>query len=148
MSELFVITFDQKHGADEALLALLKLEQSHLSDLEDAVIVVKDAAGKVRVKACHDLLEPVAELSNELWGGVLSALVFHRSITLTKEVFDSHLLLEIEEDLQPKTSALLVLVRPDAIAQVEVNFAQIGGKVFRMPLSEATQAKLKSLFSS
>jgi hypothetical protein len=50
--------------------------------------VTKNAQGKIRVKAYHDLLEPVGELSNDLWGGILSSVVFHRSLAIAQEIFN------------------------------------------------------------
>lgn len=113
MSELVVLGFKGKYQADEMLLELLKLEQEHLVDLEDAVVVTKNAEGKIRVKPCHDLVRP-GDLSNELWGGIISSVIFHRSLQLIDDPsspFDESFLLKVEEMLQPNSSALFILVR-------------------------------------
>lgn len=144
MSELVVVNFDSKHRADEVLLDLLKLEQAHLSDLEDAVVVTKNAAGKIRAKAYHDLVQPVPELSNELWGGVLSGVVFHRSLQIAQAVFDPDFLARIEEALQPQTSALLVLVRSAEAEKVVAALSQWGGKLSQTTLPETSQQQLRA----
>jgi len=41
MSHLVVLGFDDLFKADEVLLALRKLQQQHLIDLEDAAVVVR-----------------------------------------------------------------------------------------------------------
>lgn len=144
MSELVVVNFNDKYKADQTLLELLKLEQAHLSDLEDAVVVIKNADGKVRVKAYHDLLEPVPELGNDLWGGPISAIVFHRSLAIAQEIFDENFLIQVETALKPNTSALLVLVRSAEVDRVVHKLNEFDGKISRTVLSEKSQQKLRS----
>ncbi|MBF2083167.1 DUF1269 domain-containing protein [Thermoleptolyngbya sp. C42_A2020_037] len=143
MSELIVVVFDQKLAADHALLDLLKREQSHLADFEDAVVVTKNAQGKIRVKAYHDLLEPVGELSNDLWGGILSAVVFHRSLAIAQEIFNPDFLLRVEEALQPNSSALLVLVHAEAVDRVVEELFALSPIVIKTPLPDAKREALK-----
>jgi uncharacterized membrane protein len=88
MSELVIVSFESKFTAEDVLLRLLKLEQENLLDLDDAVVVTKNTAGKIRVKGYHDLTSPVPELGNELWGGIISAVVFHRELEIAHELFD------------------------------------------------------------
>jgi uncharacterized membrane protein len=142
MGELIVVNFDDKFKADEALLNLLKLEQAHLSALEDAVVVIKNGAGNIRVKAYHDLIQPIPELSNELWGGVISGVVFHRSLEIAQEVFDGDFLVRVEEALQPNTSALLVLVQTTEAERVVAELAELDGKLSRATLPEVKREKL------
>lgn len=52
MSDLIVVGFQNKFEAEEALLALRKMEKEHLIDLEDAAIVVKNEKGKVNTETC------------------------------------------------------------------------------------------------
>ncbi len=143
MSELIVVSFDGKLKADSVLLDLLRLEQEHLVALEDAVVVVKNLEGKIRVTSYHDLIQPVPDLGNELWGGIISAVVFHRTLELAPEgVFDEHFLLEVETALPPNASALFVIVEPADAEPVLTTLAAFGGKVMRTTLPTATQAKL------
>ncbi|GAB4135959.1 MAG: DUF1269 domain-containing protein [Cyanobacteria bacterium J069] len=148
MSELIVAVFDQKLAADQALLDLLGREQSHLTDFEDAVVVVKNADGKIRVKAYHDLLEPVGELSNDLWGGIVSSVVFHRSLAIAHEVFNPDFLNQVEDALQPGSSALLVLVHPEASARIVEELSELSSVIIKTPLPEAKRKSLKSLSAS
>lgn len=143
MSELIVVVFDQKLAADHALLDLLGREQAHLADFEDAVVVTKNAQGKIRVKAYHDLLEPVGELSNDLWGGILSSVVFHRSLAIAQEVFNPDFLVRVEEALQPNSSALLVLVHPEAVDRVVKELFALSPVIIKTPLPEAKREALK-----
>lgn len=143
MSELFVVGFDGKYKAEEALLGLLKLEEEHLLALDDAVVVLKAADGKLRVKAYHDLTEPVPELGNELWGGIISAVVFHRELKIAQGLFDPDFLLKVEETLQPDASALFVLVRSGDSEALLATLASVGGHLLRTTLPETSQLKLQ-----
>jgi uncharacterized membrane protein len=144
MSELIVVSFDDKFKAEQALLNLLKLEQANLASLEDAVVVVKNAEGKVRVKAYHDLLEPVPELGNDLWGGVISAIVFHRTIKINQGVFDADFLTDVEASLTPNSSALFVVVSADTSEPVVAELSNVGGTLLRTPLPEVAHQQLKN----
>ncbi|PSB28552.1 DUF1269 domain-containing protein [Stenomitos frigidus] len=148
MSRLVVVGFDDKFKAEEALLKLLKLEQEHLLALDDAVVAVKNADGKLRVKAYHDLTEPVPELGNELWGGIISAVVFHRELEISQGVFDPHFLLNVETALKPNSSALFVLVRSGEPEAVLTALAGVGGNVLSTAFSEAAQLKLQDALSA
>ena len=144
MSELIVVSFDDKFKAEQALLNLLKLEQTHLACLEDAVVVVKNAEGKVRVKAYHDLLEPVPELGNDLWGGIISAIVFHRTIKINQGVFDADFLTDVEASLMPSSSALFVVVSADTSEPVIAELANIGGTLLKTPLTAVAHQQPKN----
>jgi uncharacterized membrane protein len=144
MSQLMVVAFDDKHRADEVLLQMLKIGQTHLSALDDAVVVTRNAEGKIRVRSYHDLLSPVPELSNDIWGGVISAVIFHRTLTIAKDVFDANFLVRVEEYLQPNCSALMVIVRDAESAALEQGLASTGGKLVKTALPEANQQKIKA----
>ncbi len=138
-----IAAFDDKHQADRVLLQLLELEQVKLSALNDAVVLTKNAAGKIRVKTYHDLLRPVPELSNEIWGGVISAIVFHRSLTIAQEVFDPSFLTQVEANLKPNSSALLVLVQDAESDAVEQALGKFSSELFKTALPEAKQQKIQ-----
>jgi uncharacterized membrane protein len=134
MGELVVLGFEDKHKADEVLLALLKLQQEHLADLEDALVVTKNTEGKIRVKPCHDLVKP-GDLSNELWGGIISSVIFHRSLQLIDDPsaspFDPTFLLKVEEMLQPNSSALFIEVTQADPEKLMSLLHETGGQLLR-----------------
>ncbi len=135
MSELVVVSFDDKYKADEVLLELLKLEQENLADLKDAVVITKNAVGKIRVKPYHDLVEP-GDLSNELWGGIISAVFFHRALTIKEGVFDGSFLTEVEEYLKPNSSSLFVIISNANLEKIIAEFNRFGGKLIRTSFSQ------------
>ncbi len=148
MSELVVVGFDGKFKAEEVLLSLLKLEQEHLLDLDDAVVVIKNAQGKIRVKAYHDLTAPIPELGNELWGGMISAVVFHRDVEIAQDVFDPDFLSKVEASLKPNSSALFTFVRSAEPNALLAALSGVGGEIIRTTLSAAAQQKLQVVLST
>lgn len=145
MSELVVVNFDDKYKADEVLLELLKLEQEHLADLEDAVVVTKNTQGKIRVKPYHDLVKP-GDLSNELWGGIISATFFHRSLILKESVFDGNFLTEVEESLKPNSSSLFILIKNANLEQVIAELHRFEGTLIKTTLSPEEINNLQKSF--
>lgn len=72
MSDLIVVGFDSTDEADKVLLKLNSLRKEYLIDLEDAVVVVRDADGKVHLKQSMNLTTVGATsglLSGSLWAG-------------------------------------------------------------------------------
>lgn len=57
MSNLVVVAYDDPFKAEEVRTRLRKQQQEYLIDLEDAVVAVKDAKGKVEL---HQTKGPAA----------------------------------------------------------------------------------------
>ena len=74
MSDLVVVGFDKIETADLVLLRLKKLKREYLIDLEDAVVVERDASGEVHIKQSISLTQLGAS-SGLLSGSLLGALV-------------------------------------------------------------------------
>ena len=56
MAELIVVGFDSSTEADRALTELTRLQREYLIDLEDAVVAIRGADGKLRLKQSVDLV--------------------------------------------------------------------------------------------
>jgi uncharacterized membrane protein len=141
MSDLVVVGFDDKFQAEEVLMRLL--EHENLIALDDAVVVTRNKAGKIRVKAYHDLTEPTPELGNELWGGIISSIVFHRELQIAQGVFDPNFLTQVEASLKPNSSALFVLVGSFQIDAVLEALSGVNGQIIQTTLPESAQLKLQ-----
>src|SRR5215467_10282575 len=74
MSTLVVIGYDDMYKAEEVRLKLRKLQSEYLIDLEDAVVAVKDTAGKVKLHQAVNLTAAGA-VSGGFWG-TLIGLIF------------------------------------------------------------------------
>jgi len=140
MSDLVVLGFKNPFQADEVLLTLRKLQQQHLLDLEDAVVVVRDADGAVKIKQSQPLVAIGAAggaVQGSFWGMLLGLLFLNplagaligagvgagtgaASGALIDIGINDDFIASTAQTLQPGTSALFVLVRqatPDRVIE-------------------------------
>ena len=73
MSTFLAIEYDSPHKAEEVRLTLLKLQKEYLIDLEDAVVAVKNAKGKIRLNQAVNLTAAGA-ISGGFWGSLIGLL--------------------------------------------------------------------------
>jgi uncharacterized membrane protein len=155
MSTLVAVTYDDEYKAAEVLATLKRLQGRYLIDLEDAAYVTKSQDGKVKVHEGHSLTGPVAAYGG-FWGllfglllfapiaGIaigagLGALVGHFSdYGIDKSFVES-----LRAQLQPGSSAVIVLVRKSTPDKVIPEIAQYGGTVLQTNLSSDAEAKLQ-----
>ena len=76
MNNLIAIGFKDEFAADAVILELRKLGRDNLINLEDAVIVIRDKDGKVRIKWTQRMTTSGA-LSGSLWGILVGAILFN-----------------------------------------------------------------------
>jgi uncharacterized membrane protein len=138
MSHLVVLGFDDLFKADEVVLALRRLQQQHLIDLEDAAVVVRNVDGTINIKQSQPLVTLGAAsgaVGGSLWGMLIGLLFLNPLVgaaigagigagagaasgALTDIGIDDDFIKATAETLQPGTSALFVLVRratPDRV---------------------------------
>ena len=75
MSTLVVIGYDDMHKAQEMRLNLAKMQGEYLVDLEDAVVVTRDANGKVKLHQAVSL-PAFGALEGGFWGTLIGCLFF------------------------------------------------------------------------
>src|SRR5262249_52386208 len=73
MSTLIAVGYDDPYKAQEVRLKLLKLQRDYLIDLEDAVVAVKDANGKVKLHQAVNLTAAGA-ISGGFWGSLIGLM--------------------------------------------------------------------------
>ncbi|MDJ0726109.1 MAG: DUF1269 domain-containing protein [Prochloraceae cyanobacterium] len=148
MSELIAIAFDQKHQADEVMLSLLKLEEAHLIDLEDATVITKNSAGKIRLKPYYDLLAACNGLSSRFWGKLIYMLLLDGNNSGLAEIgIDRAFVEKIEANMSPDTSAIFIFVNradPDLVVKT---LAQFKGKILQTTLSKKDRGQLEAAIS-
>lgn len=74
MSDLVVIAYNDPFKAEEVRMTLRKLQREYLVDLEDAVVAVKGANGKIKLHQMHNVTAAGA-VSGGFWG-TLIGLIF------------------------------------------------------------------------
>ena len=167
MTELVAVAFDKPDEADRALTALVELEKEYLIDLADAVVVIRDAKNKVRLKQSVNLVGAGAA-SGGLWGGLWGMLVgvlFLNPLaglvvggvagaasgalsgSLIDYGIDDKFIRSLADSLKPNSSALFVLVRKAQPEKVLAEVEKFKGHILRTSLSPEQEARLAAALS-
>ncbi|RWR05027.1 DUF1269 domain-containing protein [Sinirhodobacter populi] len=167
MSEFIVVAFDDITMADTVLARLKRLQKEYLVDLEDAVVAVREADGKVDLKQSVNLVGLGAAssgLSGAFFGGLIGLLFLNPLAgmaigaavgagsgalagSLSDYGIDDNLIREISGTIKPETSALFLLVRKAQPEKVLSELSQFKGKVIRSSLSPENEEKLQKAIS-
>ena len=160
MSTLVVIGYDNEFKAEEVLLTLRKLQKEYLIDLEDAVVAVKDAQGKVKLHQAINLTAAGAVgggfwgsligliFLNPLLGAAVGAAAGAASGALTDVGINDKFMKDLAAAMNPGSSALFVLVRKATPDKVLAELQGSGGKVLKTSLSHDDEAKLQAAMSA
>jgi uncharacterized membrane protein len=160
VSNLVVIGFDDEHKAEEVRLALLKLQQDYLIDLEDAVVAIKKQDGKVKLNQAVSLTATGA-ISGGFWGTLIGLLFLNPLLgaavgasagavggALSDIGINDKFMKELAATFKPGTSALFVLVRKATPDKVLDELSKFKGKVLKTSLSKEDEAALQAALDS
>lgn len=160
MSTLVVIGYDSPFAAEEVRLKLRKLQSEYLIDLEDAVVAVKDQAGKVKLHQALNLTAAGA-LSGGFWGSLIGLIFLNpllgfavgasagaASGALTDIGINDDFMNELAATLRPGSSALFVLVRKATADKVLEAVTGTGGVVLKTSLSHQDEDRLQAAISA
>lgn len=160
MSTLVVIGYDNVFKAEEVRLTLRKLQKEYLIDLEDAVVAVKDAKGKIKLHQAVNLTAAGAVgggfwgsligliFLNPLLGAAIGAAAGATSGALTDVGINDKFMKDLAAAMNPGSSALFVLVRKATPDKVLAELQGSGGKVLKTSLSHDDEAKLQAALSA
>ena len=168
MSDLIVVGFDSIDEADKVLLKLDALKKEYLVDLEDAVVVTRNAEGKVYLKQSINLTSIGASsglLSGALWGGLVGLLFLNPlagfaiggavgagvgalSGSLADYGIDDDFIKSLGQTIPNNSSALFVLVRKVQPEKVLAEFSGLKGRVIKTSLSPEQEQKLQEALSA
>lgn len=157
MSDLVVVLFNDETTAFEMRGALARMQKEYLIDMEDAVVVTKDANGKIKLHQSMNLTAAGA-LSGGFWG-MLIGMIFLNPLLgmavgagagalsgkLSDIGVDDKMMKEMADSFTPDSSALFVLVRkatPDKVLEGLKEFAG-KGKVLRTSLKKDSEETLR-----
>jgi uncharacterized membrane protein len=156
MTTLVVIGYESEMKAEEVRLTLLKMQKEYLIDLIDAVVVVRDAKGKVRLRQMHNLTAAGAA-SGGFWGALIGLLFLNPlfglaigaaagaiSGALSDVGIDDNFMKQLAATLTPGTAALCVLVHSMTPDKVVEEIQHFGGKVIKTNLTHEKEAKLRA----
>lgn len=167
MSELIAVGFKDAEEADRVLFRLAKLKKEYLIDLEDAVVVIRDEAGKVHLKQSINLTTAGATtgfVSGSLWGTLVGLLFLNPfagfvlggaigvgagalSGSLSDYGINDDFIKSLGETIPVNSSALFILVRKAQPEKVLAELAGVKGKVLRTSLSPDQEKKLQEALS-
>src|ERR1700749_205551 len=137
MSQLVAVAFDDRATADEVMGTLSRLQKEHAIELEDAVVVTRDAEGKVKLHQSNKLAAGGA-VGGALWGGLIGLIFFvplfgmaigaatgAAAGALTDVGVDDNFLKDLGAKLKPNGAAVIVLIRnstPDKVLPEVAHF--------------------------
>ena len=160
MATLVVIGYENEVAAEEVRLKLLKLQKAYLVDLADAVVVVRDAQGKIKLRQMHNLTAAGA-VTGGFWGMLVGMLflnpLFGLAVgagwgaiagSLSDAGIDDNFMKKLAETLKPGSAALCVLVHSMTPDKVVEEIQQYGGTVIKTNLSHENEAKLQAALAS
>jgi uncharacterized membrane protein len=160
MSTLVVIGYDDPYKAEEVRLKLRKLQSEYLIDLEDAVVAVKDATGKVKLHQAVNLTTAGA-VSGGFWGSLIGLIFLNPLLglavgatagavsgALTDLGINDDFMKELAATMTNGSSALFVLVRKATPDKVLEEIKGTGGKILKTSLSHDDEAKLQAALNA
>ena len=160
MATLVVIDYESEVKAEEVRLTLLKMQKQYLIDLADAVVVVRDANGKVKLRQLYNLTAAGA-MSGGFWGALMGLIFLNPlfgfaigaaagavSGALRDVGIDDNFMKSLGETLKPGTAALCVLVRQMTPDKVVEELQKFGGTLIKTNLSHEKEEKLREALAA
>ena len=160
MSSLVVIRYDDEFKAEEVRLMLQKMQKDYLIDLEDAVVVVKDQKGKIKLHQMYSLTAAGA-VGGGFWGALIGLIFLNPLLgiaagaaagaisgALSDVGIDDKFMKDLATALNPGTSALFVLVRKATPDKVLEELKGTGGTILKTSLSHDDETKLQAALSA
>ena len=162
MSTLIVVGYQDIHKAEEVRLQLWKLQRDYLLDLEDAVVVVKNDKGKVKLHQAFNLTAAGA-MSGGFWGSLIGLMFLNPLLglavgasagavsgALTDVGIDDQFMKDLGATLTPGSSSLFVLLRNPSAAPDKVleELKGTGGTILKTSLSHEDEAKIQAALSA
>jgi uncharacterized membrane protein len=162
MSNLVVISFPDEHTAFELRAALAKLQKEYLIEMEDVVVVTKDAADKVKLHQATNLTA-MGAVSGGFWGMLIGMLFLNPLLgaavgagagalsgRFTDLGINDDFMKELAESFRPGCSAIFILVKkatPDKVLAALEPFKG-KGKVIKTSLTKDEEDGLKAFIES
>jgi uncharacterized membrane protein len=158
-STLVVIEYEDQYKAEEMRLKLRKMQKEYLIDLEDAVVAVKDASGKIKLHQAVNLTGAGA-MTGGFWGALVGLIFLNPLLgmamgatagavsgALSDVGINDKFMKELADGMPAGSSALFVLVRKATPDRVLEEVKGSGGKILRTSLTHEDEAKLQTALS-
>ena len=154
MSNLVAVAYPDAATAEEVRGQLAEMMKEHIIQLDDAVVVVRQEDGKVKLNQAASMAGAGAA-GGALWGGLIGLLFLSpllgaaigaaaggASGALADVGVDDKFMKELGEKLTPGSAALIVLERSSTPDKVVPRISQYGGHVIQSSLSHDAEERL------
>jgi uncharacterized membrane protein len=160
MSDLVFIAFPTEAKAEEVRQRVLGLQKEYLIELGDAVVVVKNDKGHIKL---NQLLNTTAAgaASGALWGTLIGFIFLNPLLgaavgtasgalggKLTDVGINDAFMKDAAAALQPGTAGLFLLVRKVTGDKVLADLRGIGGEVIKTSFDESKEAVLREALAA
>src|SRR5262245_48924442 len=159
MSTLVVVGYDDPFKAEEIRLKLQKMQTDYLIDLEDAVVAVKNAKGKVKLHQPVNLTA-LGAAGGGFWGALIGLLFMAPLLGMAvgamtgavsgalRDVgINDKFMKDLADTMKPNTSALFVLVKKATPDRVMEELKGTGGKILQASLSHEEVDRLQNVLA-
>jgi uncharacterized membrane protein len=160
MSELVVIAYPAEETAGEVLETLRRLQMEHQITLDDAVVVVRDEVGEVRVRQSFNPAVAGAA-GGALWGGLIGLLFLAPLLgallgagagaiggALSDVGIDDRFVRDLSDKVGAGRSAIFLLVREANADKVLPEISRFGGEIVRTSLSNEADERLRDALTA
>lgn len=162
MSDLVAIVFGDETTAFEVRTELVRMQKEYLIELDDVVIVTKDADGNTTLHQAGDLTAE-GSLGGGFWEMLIGLLFLNPMLgatggtasgdlagRLTDIGIDDKMMKELAETFTPGAAALFVLVKKGPADKVLERLRPLAGNgtVFKTSLNKDDEESLQQLLES
>ena len=160
MSNLVFIAFPTEQKAEEVRQKVLSLQREYLIELGDAVVVVKDDKGHVKLNQMINLTATGAA-SGALWGTLVGFIFLNPLIGTALGAasgalggkfsdigINDQFMKDAAEALQPNTAGLFLLIRKMTTDKVLADLKGVGGTLMQTSFDETKEAQLRAALSA
>jgi len=160
MSDLVFIAFPTEQKAEEVRQKVLSLQREYLIELGDAVVVVKDDSGHVKLNQMINLTATGAA-SGALWGTLIGFIFLSPLIgtaigaasgalggRFSDIGINDQFMKDAASALQPGTAGLFLLIRKMTTDKVLADLKGAGGTLIKTSFDETKEAQLREALSA
>ena len=157
MSTLVAVVFNDEHTAFAMRAELARMQKELLIELEDAVVVTRDANGKTKLDQAVNLTSAGA-LGGGFWGMLIGMIFLNPLLGFALGAgagalsgkfsdigLDDKMMKDLASSFKPGSSALFVIVRRATTDKVLAGLKQFAGKgkVFQTSLNKDDEQALR-----
>jgi uncharacterized membrane protein len=155
MSNLIAIAYPDVQTAEQVRSTLVDLQTEKLIELEDMVVVTRNAKGKVKL---HQAVSPgkAGAAGGAVWGGLIGLLFLAPLLGMAVGAaagglggsaadvgVDDNFMKELGSNLEGDSAALIVLIRSSTPDKVLPRVSEYGGVVIQSSLSNEREDELR-----